>query len=95
MEEKNGDLADGVKRIKGEVKKLSKETIGGIATGIAVVVGMAWADMMKALFAWLSPEQKTLVTHFGYAIFATIVAVFVARWAKKHSEQPPANPSAG
>ncbi|MBI3114372.1 MAG: hypothetical protein HYZ07_00240 [Candidatus Harrisonbacteria bacterium] len=62
--------------------------MGGIAAGITVVVGIAWNDGMKMLFVRLFGPQTTLIAQFGYALFVTVVAVLVGKWAKKHGEQP-------
>lgn len=88
MEEKNGDLADGVKRIKGEVKKVSKSTALAIAAAIGVVAALALNEAMKALFASLFSPGTTLVAQFGYAIFVIVVAALVGNWAKKHEDSP-------
>lgn len=90
-EEKKDDLVESVKRIKGEVKKVSKSTALGIAAAIGVVAALALNEAMKTLFASLFSPGTTLVAQFGYAIFVIIAAAFVGNWAKKH-EDPPANP---
>lgn len=91
-EEREDDLAKGVKRIKGEVQKISKETALGIAAGVAVVVVGAYGRAMEGIFNALFSPKSTLAAQIGFAIFATVVAVFAGRYIKKHSEQPVANP---
>ncbi|MDO8585100.1 MAG: DUF5654 family protein [bacterium] len=87
MNEKKDDLVDGVKRLGGEVRKVSNSTALAIAAAIGVVAALGWNEAMKAIFALFLSAEATPAVLVGYAIFATVVAMLVGKWAKKEDAQ--------
>jgi hypothetical protein len=61
-----------------------------ITSAFALIAALAWNETIKALVAAIFPEEarkQTLAVMFIYAIFVTILAVFltynIGKWAEK------------
>lgn len=50
-----------------------------MTAGFALVAALAWNTAIQDLFRLLFPDQNSLIAKFLYAIFVTILIVFVTR----------------
>ena len=66
-------MAKSVERSKAMIQSMI--TLAGAALGL--VCALAWNDAVKATMKYLLGEDDSLVGLFTYAIFATLLAVFV------------------
>ncbi|MEK9150453.1 MAG: DUF5654 family protein [Candidatus Desantisbacteria bacterium] len=84
-----------MKKIKNQLEKIRKEskeikteikqrTIGYIVTAFGLVAGLAWNEAIKTLIEYLFPlSPNNLLLKFAYAIFITLILVFISVYLVK------------
>jgi len=69
------------KEIKTEIKQ---RIVGYIVAAFSLVAGLAWNEAVKSLIEYIFPlSSSTLLLKFVYAVFITIVLVFVSIYLVK------------
>jgi hypothetical protein len=70
-----------IKEIKSEIKQ---KIIGYIVAAFSLVAGFAWNEAVKSLIEYIIPlSPNTLLLKFVYAVFITLLLVFVSIYLVK------------
>ncbi len=72
-----------LEKIRQSSAKLSHEVrekaVGYIVSALGLVAGLAWNDAVKAMIETIFPlQENSLWARFGYAIFITVLIVFIS-----------------
>lgn len=67
---------------------MQNQTIGYIVAAFGLVAGLAWNEAVKALIEYFFPlSQNSLWAKFIYAIFITLVLVFVTLYLTRFAAE--------
>ncbi len=71
-----------IKKLSEEERKIRLEimerTVTFITAGLSLVAALAWNDAIQSLFNTFSPKGASLGAKFGYALFITLIIVFIS-----------------
>jgi C4-dicarboxylate transporter len=74
-----------IKKESEEIKtEIKQRIVGYIVAAFSLVAGLAWNEAVKSLIEYIFPlSSSTLLLKFVYAIFITLVLVFVSIYLVK------------
>lgn len=76
-----------LKKVRKAGKEIKKRTFSYIAAGLGLVAGLAWNDAISTFINYIIPRNgNTVVAKLIYAIFVTVIVVFVLLYIEKDSE---------
>lgn len=68
-------------------EEFRKRSVGYITTAFGLVAGLAWNEAIKALIENFFPlSQNGMIAKFVYAVFITILLVFISVYILKTDE---------
>lgn len=84
--------ARAIRKITKESQELHREvrrkTVTYITAALALVVGLAWNEAIKAVIEYLFPlDQNTMAVKLIYAAILTVVLVFITAYILKEQKE--------
>lgn len=70
--------------------KIRETTTSYIASGLGIVVGLAWNEAIKAAITYYFPESSggSIYAKFFYAFALTVIVVFVTAYIIRPPQKP-------
>jgi len=69
-------------------KELKKRSVGYITTAFGLVAGLAWNEAIKAFIEHFFPlGQSGMIAKFIYAVFITILLVFISVYILRTADE--------